>query len=107
MTRIQCKVSDTQVTVKACGPLVIRSVGMQNHRKLANFTLNKTIFFFFPGYMPFCESGMAFNALQGSPYGGWWFSKCICLFLNAVNGHLNQCISIDVTSSTSMLIRAN
>ena len=22
MTRIQCKVSDTQVTVKACGPLV-------------------------------------------------------------------------------------
>ena len=22
MTRIQCKVSDTQVTIKACGPLV-------------------------------------------------------------------------------------
>ena len=23
LTRIQCKVSDTQVTVKACGPLVL------------------------------------------------------------------------------------
>ena len=25
LTRSQCKVSDTQVTVKACGPLVLRS----------------------------------------------------------------------------------
>ena len=24
LTRIQCKVSDTQVTVKACGPLVFK-----------------------------------------------------------------------------------
>ena len=26
MTRSQCKVSDTEVTVKACGPLVVRSM---------------------------------------------------------------------------------
>ena len=27
LTRIQCKVSDTQVTVKACGPLVLNVYG--------------------------------------------------------------------------------
>ena len=35
LTRIQCKVSDTQVTVKACGPLVKK---MTNVEPDANFS---------------------------------------------------------------------
>ena len=43
LTRSQCKVSDTQVTVKACGPLVIHEKKIIHHA-----VSNKRIFSFRP-----------------------------------------------------------
>ena len=40
LTRSQCKVSDTQVTVKACGPLVYKSLS-----KELNSTSNYILFY--------------------------------------------------------------
>ena len=37
LTRIRCKVSDTQVTVKACGPLVTVDVGI-NQKEQKTFS---------------------------------------------------------------------
>ena len=54
LTRIQCKVSDTQVTVKACGPLVLSPfTSLLNYTACANQWETKVLKLLTPSLVPF------------------------------------------------------